>query len=80
MTRARETILQEIACEEERLAELERAREEAQPRRESLQSELDGAMTPTPALLQLPLGRRLRRLTVGRRYESSPSVILFHPL
>ncbi len=55
MTRARETILQEIACEEERLAELERAREEAQARRESLESELAGATTRTPELLPLHL-------------------------
>jgi hypothetical protein len=50
MTRARDTILQEIAREEERLAELERAREEARARRESLQSELEGARVVAPAL------------------------------
>lgn len=53
--RPRDTILHEIAREEERLAELERARDEARARCESLRSELEAAATVTPVLLPLPL-------------------------
>jgi TOTE conflict system, Archaeo-Eukaryotic Primase domain/Calcium binding len=75
VTRARDTILQEIAREEERLAEFERAREVARARRESLQSELEGATTPTPVLLPLPLA------TNGKTPQTSAEKVrLFRPL
>ena len=51
--RPRDTILHEIAREQERLAELERARDEARAKCESLRSELADASAPAPVLLPL---------------------------
>lgn len=53
MTRAKDAILQDLAREEQRLAELERTRDEARTRIECLRSELATASAPAP--LSLPL-------------------------
>jgi superfamily II DNA or RNA helicase len=55
MTRVKETVLQDITGEEERLAQLDRARADAQARLESLRLELDAASSPAPVPLRLPL-------------------------
>src|SRR5579862_53509 len=54
MTRSAEAILQEFAREEARLAELERTRDEARAKIESLRSELAAASATTPRSLPLP--------------------------
>jgi hypothetical protein len=54
MTRAKDDILQDLAREEQRLADLERTREEARSRVEALRSELAIAAASPPA--PLPLG------------------------
>ena len=55
MTRPKDTVLQDIASEKERLARLERDRDEARAKLESLRSELEASSTPTPLPLLLPL-------------------------
>jgi hypothetical protein len=57
MTRAKDAILQDLAREEQRLAELERTRDEARARIEWLRSELATASAPAPLSLRLPLAK-----------------------
>lgn len=59
MTRSRDAILQEIACEDSRLAELERARDEARARIELLRSELASAPTAAKPHQLPPAGDRI---------------------
>jgi hypothetical protein len=54
MTRARDAILQEIARQEQRLAELERTRDSARASLESLRAELATASAPSLLPLRLP--------------------------
>ena len=73
MTRAKDAILQDLAREEQRLAALERTRDEARARIEWLRSELATASTPAP--LSLPLA------TNGKApYTSADKVKLFRSL
>jgi hypothetical protein len=55
MTRSRDDILQDLAREEARLAELERTRDAARAKIEALRSELPAAPMPEPQPLRLPL-------------------------
>ena len=55
MTRGKDGILQDLAREEDRLAQLERAHEEARAKVESLRSELATASTLALAPLRLPI-------------------------
>jgi hypothetical protein len=56
MTRAKDAILQDLAREEQRLADLEHVREEMRTRVESLRSELVTASACPPAPPRLPRG------------------------
>ena len=73
MTRAKDAILQDLAREEQRLAELERTRDEARARIEWLRSELATASFPAP--LSMPLA------TNGKApYSPADKVKLFRSL
>jgi cell division protein FtsB len=55
MMRTKDAILQELAIEQARLAELERAREEARTKVELLRSELTAPQDTPPQSLPSPL-------------------------
>jgi hypothetical protein len=60
MMRTKDAILQELAIEQARLAELERAREEARTKVELLRSELTAPQDTTPQSLPLSFGEKCK--------------------
>ncbi len=75
MTRSRDAILQEIARQEQRLAELERSRDDAQASLESLRAEF-----ATASALSLPPPRLQPSAAATARIKPADKVKLFRTL